>query len=328
MQALIGYPANSSVRDPANGPGALVFKFRQGGAHLLLCNGFDASDPAEPRRQAAPDAQRHASAGVALQRLITSDSWLLAYARQRLTVLCRGALLVLPEFQLVLLRGQEINCGSFQDFHGTLLLMHDTAMSPQDRKLLAQRPADVRFDSAWARLLMAYLGALDAATLAFIGREESGGALIEQQIMSLLRRALRERAGGARPWLQRSACADRAQSRGELLYRNICAWVEDNFAMAEISSELAADHFQVSPRYVQNLFSRYGDGVTFVALVRNKRLCRAMEMLADPRYAHQNISEICWSCGFTDPVYFGKIFREKFGMTPGQARRHSFNSAS
>jgi len=328
LQASIGYPASLSAQDPACGPGALVFNLRKGGADLLLCNGFDSSDPSGPRWKAVADGARHASAGVALQQLITLDSWLLVYARQRITVLSSGALLVLPERRLALLRGEEVNCGSFQDFHGTVLLMRGTAMSPQDRKLLGQRSADVRFESAWSRLLAAYLDALDAATLAFISREESGGSLVEQQVLSLLRRALRERSVGARPWLHGAAAASRAQSRGELLYQNICGWVADNYAMAEMSSELAADHFQVSPRYVQNLFSRYGGGVTFVSFLRDKRLGRAMEMLADPRHAHQNISEICWNCGFTDPVYFGKVFREKFGMTPGQARRQGFRATS
>src|SRR3546814_8034090 len=49
-----------------------------------------------------------------------------------------------------------------------------------------------------------------------------------------------------------------AQNRGELLYKNICAWVTDNFVNPEMTSELVADHFHISSRYIQNLFAKYG----------------------------------------------------------------------
>src|SRR3546814_17770706 len=70
-----------------------------------------------------------------------------------------------------------------------------------------------------------------------------------------------------------------AQNRGELLYKNICAWVTDNFVNPEMTSELVADHFHISSRYIQNLFAKYGGGTTFVSFLREKRLRHAWGML-------------------------------------------------
>src|SRR3546814_431566 len=109
---------------------------------------------------------------------------------------------------------------------------------------------------------------------------------------------------------------------------NICAWVTDNFVNPEMTSELVADHFHISSRYIQNLFAKYGGGTTFVSFLREKRLRHAWGMLVSVAHAHQNISEICWNCGFSDPVYFGKIFREFFGTTPGQMRRQALRAKS
>lgn len=50
------------------------------------------------------------------------------------------------------------------------------------------------------------------------------------------------------------------------------------------------------------------------------RLARAAHLLA---HSDQSLTEICYSCGFGSNSYFGKVFRENTGMTPGEYRRSS-----
>lgn len=50
------------------------------------------------------------------------------------------------------------------------------------------------------------------------------------------------------------------------------------------------------------------------------RLSRAAHLLA---HSEQSLTEICYSCGFGSNSYFGKVFREHTGMTPGQYRRNA-----
>ena len=47
--------------------------------------------------------------------------------------------------------------------------------------------------------------------------------------------------------------------------------------------------------------------------VRSYRLQKAKELL---QTSELNISEIAYSVGFTDPAYFSRAFKEKFGVPP------------
>jgi AraC-like DNA-binding protein len=40
---------------------------------------------------------------------------------------------------------------------------------------------------------------------------------------------------------------------------------------------------------------------------------RAAAML---REGKQNVSEVAWALGFTDPAYFSKVFKKYFGRSP------------
>ena len=313
---------------PAPTHGATVFKLGQQGFALLVCRGFDRTAEVRPfHLDVGLDAPRYASPGVALQQLPLRNAHVLIYAQQRISILQRNALLPVPDRQLLLLPGEELDPASFQDFRGTLVLLPDSVLSPLDHKLISRHPGNMRLEGGWEHLLGVYIEALDESTLFSICPDTSGYAVIQQQLLTLLRRTLLDRVGGNKDWNRFLARQKNPLERGELLFHSVCTWISDNYAMPELSSDLAAKHFGVSPRYIQNLFSRYGNGITFVSFLRKQRLRRASEMLHDPQHAHMSIAEICWNCGFSDPVYFGKIFREMFGITPGQARRKSYASA-
>lgn len=270
---------------------------------------------------------RFASAGMALHHLVKDDSWLLVRADRRISIFFRDSLKILPEGELVLFKGEDINAAAFQDFKGIILIMSGSSMSPYDRSLLTRHASTACFKSGWGRLLGSYLESLDCKTLCVVTKDASGRNVIEQQIMAMMRRALLERLNGVRSWSKKDGDGSGVQSRGELLFKKICSWISENHSNPEMSSEFVAEHFGISSRYIQNLFSKYGKGYTFVSFLREKRMQRAWDMITGVEHAHQNISEICWNCGFSDPVYFGKTFRAYFGMTPGQARRQGLRDA-
>jgi AraC-like DNA-binding protein len=82
-------------------------------------------------------------------------------------------------------------------------------------------------------------------------------------------------------------------------------------------SSIAARH-RITPRYVQMLFE--SEGTTYSDYVRNLRLARARQMLGDPRYTGHGIGAIAFTCGFSDPSYFGRAFRRRYGATPSDIR--------
>jgi AraC-like DNA-binding protein len=75
----------------------------------------------------------------------------------------------------------------------------------------------------------------------------------------------------------------------------------------------------VTPRYVQMLFE--SDGTTFSEYVLDQRLARSYRMLTEPGRIHRTVSAIAFQVGFGNLSYFNRVFRNRFGVTPSDARR-------
>ncbi|MEM9261823.1 MAG: helix-turn-helix domain-containing protein, partial [Bacteroidota bacterium] len=55
-------------------------------------------------------------------------------------------------------------------------------------------------------------------------------------------------------------------------------------------------------------------GLSATKLINQLRLEVAAEQL---RKGNTSVSEVAYACGFTDPGYFGRKFKERFGVSPG-----------
>lgn len=60
-------------------------------------------------------------------------------------------------------------------------------------------------------------------------------------------------------------------------------------------------------------------GLTPAEFLREIRIKRAQQFLLS---TSKGVSEIAYSCGFSDPKYFGKIFRSMTGMSPTDYRQN------
>lgn len=74
-----------------------------------------------------------------------------------------------------------------------------------------------------------------------------------------------------------------------------------------------------SPRYIQQVLR--AAGTTPRELIRHERLRLARERLSSPRWASSSIGQIAYSCGFGSQALFATAFRQRFGLTPTEARR-------
>ena len=75
--------------------------------------------------------------------------------------------------------------------------------------------------------------------------------------------------------------------------------------------------FGISRRLLYELFELQG-GVARV--IQQRRLERALWLLADPVHQRLRIAEVAARCGFTSESHFSHAFRRAFGMTPRHAR--------
>lgn len=175
-------------------------------------------------------------------------------------------------------------------------------------------------DSGWGRLLSTYLRNWELESLsALTSRFEK--ELIGEHVMSLLTLALAQARGGA------AASSPAVSARDRSMYLQMRQWVRDNHADAEISMAVMAARFGASARHVHRVFSRAGGGESFLDAVRHDRLDAAAQLLRDVRAggaAPLSVAEIAARCGFSDPGYFGRVFRKKYGHSPSEFAR-SFN---
>lgn len=128
----------------------------------------------------------------------------------------------------------------------------------------------------------------------------------EQSFVSLLAAVYCESTAGRAPRPER----DR--------WQRLAACVEARLCDPELSVEAIAHELCISKRLVHRLFAarqtQYG------AYLRERRLARAADELANQRLAHLGVGEIAFRNGFGDASHFSRAFRDRFGTTPGGFR--------
>ena len=90
-------------------------------------------------------------------------------------------------------------------------------------------------------------------------------------------------------------------------------------------AHLAQQH-HMSVRQVQRLFEE--DGATFTRHVQAQRLEHVRRALDDPARAHALIATLAYEAGFSDLTAFNRLFKQRYGATPGQLRERAHVAAS
>ena len=114
-----------------------------------------------------------------------------------------------------------------------------------------------------------------------------------------------------------------ASRRGQLI-ANIRAHVEANLSDPglDVASIAAAHH--ISTSYLQKLFA--SESISVAAFIRERRLERCRRDLADPANAQRSAASIAAHWGFHDASHFSRLFRNTYGMTPGDCRARPSSS--
>lgn len=162
-------------------------------------------------------------------------------------------------------------------------------------------------DKGWTSLLASYLRAMSLEHLQTVTNPFERGMLSEH-VLSMLSMALSENKLGHDP--------EAASAPDCTLHARMRAWIRDHYADPEVSAAKLAADTNVSVRYVHKAFAAER-GMTFLDTVRHERMEAAMRMLRTSGISRTYISQIAYSCGFTDPAYFGLVFRKHQGCSPG-----------
>lgn len=97
-------------------------------------------------------------------------------------------------------------------------------------------------------------------------------------------------------------------------------YIDENIS-DDISLNSVAEAMNISPNYLSKIF-REETGINFSNYVGDKKLDLAAELL---RTTKTSVSEISVKVGYANVAYFTKLFKQKYGNTPGQYRKYKNN---
>jgi transcriptional regulator GlxA family with amidase domain len=103
--------------------------------------------------------------------------------------------------------------------------------------------------------------------------------------------------------------------KNESRMRKILSYIHENYA-ENITINNIANHANISRRECFRCFKHFTNKNP-VEYINEYRLACASRLLIESALS---ITEVGMACGFNNSSYFGKLFRDKYGMSPRQYR--------
>lgn len=111
---------------------------------------------------------------------------------------------------------------------------------------------------------------------------------------------------------------DLSPSYNEVLLRKIDGYISSNLTDPQLSTTDIAHAHGLSLRQLYRIFHEHR--WTVGDLIRQRRLERIRDDLANPACRHMTISEIARKWGFLDTPHFNRVFKNQYKMTPHQVQ--------
>ncbi len=106
--------------------------------------------------------------------------------------------------------------------------------------------------------------------------------------------------------------------------QKVLAFVEQNLSNSDADVGQMADACAVSRSVLQRRMKQLM-GVSPADFLREARLKRACQLL---KSGHSVVSDIAYQCGFSDPKYFSRCFRQSVGMSPSEYKNSQTETSS
>ena len=89
-------------------------------------------------------------------------------------------------------------------------------------------------------------------------------------------------------------------------------YVDENYSNADLDLDMLAERFSYSKKYLSAAFkARFGVG--FAEYLRSMRISHACALIEQ---GFTSVKDISVMCGFSDQMYFSKVFKESMGVSP------------
>lgn len=111
-------------------------------------------------------------------------------------------------------------------------------------------------------------------------------------------------------------------SASEALGKMIRRYIETNLA-SDLRPEVLAARFRMSRAQLYRVFGAQGGVGRYI---QEQRLKRSLVRLSDHSQILPSIGSVAFECGFKSESHFSRLFKERFGMTPGEARAEALRT--
>lgn len=199
----------------------------------------------------------------------------------------------------------DVHCGDSNAFF--INVPHDVLHSVIPWSLADQlHGLNLQRGTALSNMLVSHFFALES-NLPKISRQD--GSPICQATLSLLAGAIighADKSGGI------------SRHHPLAMAVQIKMFIVEQLANPELDAGLIMKRFKLSRSSLYELFRNHAGVSNYIRILR---LRRALMFLTDPLQDKRSVSEIAFACGFNNESHFCKVFRKKFGTSPGEARR-------
>lgn len=107
----------------------------------------------------------------------------------------------------------------------------------------------------------------------------------------------------------------------ELFMRKLKSYMEQNIGDSDMKINDIAEAIGISRSVFQARLKEL-TGLTPIDYVKKARIDRACYLL---RHSHNNINQIAYAVGYSDPKYFSRVFKKSTGMTPTEYKDKDSN---
>lgn len=94
-------------------------------------------------------------------------------------------------------------------------------------------------------------------------------------------------------------------------------YIEENLQNADFGVKDIAEHLRIDRSHFYKLFKNE-TGISPVDFITKQRISQAEIMLTNNRFS---IKDIAYSVGFSDPLYFSRVFKKYTGASPSEFRK-------
>ena len=106
-----------------------------------------------------------------------------------------------------------------------------------------------------------------------------------------------------------------AHSKSKRLFDDIISYTNAHYRDADISVKKLSQIFFYTEKHITTVFKK-NMGISFKKYICNQRMALAQALIKNGTVS---VTEISRMCGYSDPLYFSKVFSKEYGISPRDA---------